>query len=107
MNKVIPILVLLSLTGCATTQVNSGKTLALAWQGLDAAALSADAAVQAGKLKGSQASTVALDIRKAKAALNTATAAYTATGAVQDPAAQIAIAAAATAEITAILISTK
>lgn len=91
------------LTACATTSLNAGKSLALAWQGLDAAAISADAAVQTGKLKGAQAATVAADLRKAKSALQTATAAYGVAGSTSDPAVQIAIATTATAEILTIV----
>ena len=105
MKRLAVFLSIFSLGACASTSasVDSGKALALVWQGLDAAAISADAAVQAGKLKGVQAATVATDLRKAKAALNTATSAYLVAGTTSNPAAQIAIATAATAEIVAIV----
>ena len=103
MKRLIILAALVSLAGCATAQVNAGKSLALAWQGLDAAAVSADVAVKAGKLSGSNAALVAADLRKAKAALLAATNAYTASGSTADPSAEIAIAVAATSEIVSIV----
>lgn len=91
------------LGGCATTSLDTGKSLALAWQGLDAASVSADAAVHAGKLKGAQAALAAADLRKASAALTAATAAYGVAGSTTNPGQQIAIATAATAELVAII----
>lgn len=102
MKLIATLLIMGSLAACATTSIDAGKSLAIAWQSLDAAAITADAAVHSGKLKGAQAGTVAADLRKASAALTTATQAYgVANGA--DPSVQIAIALAATAEITTIL----
>lgn len=101
----------LCLAGCATTgglsTVNTGKALAVGWASLDAAALSVDTAVQAGKLKGPQAKTVHDDLVKARDALTVADAAYHGTAGATDPAAQIAIASAAVAEITLIVSGAK
>jgi hypothetical protein len=94
----------LTVVGCASTNgatspsVVAGQSLATAWAALDAAALTADAAVKAGYLKGATAHQVAVDLQTAQSALTTATSAYTVSvGA--DIGAQLAAAAAATAEI--------
>jgi hypothetical protein len=101
----------LCLAGCATTggldTVNTGKALAVGWSSLDAAAIAADAAVQAGQLKGAQARTVAADLAKARDALVAADAAYHGAAGTTDPGIQIAIASAAVAEITLIVSGAK
>lgn len=100
---ILSIVLSLGLGACATTSVNTGKTLAIAWQSLDAASVAADTAVHAGKLKGVQAATVATDLRKAQAALQIATAAYGVAGSNADPSIQIVVATTALAEVTAIV----
>ncbi len=106
MKQLILIMALVSLGGCATTALDSGKALALAWQGLDTAAVASDEMVMLGKLKGAQAGVVAADLRKARAALKVVTAANGAAN-TADPSAQIAIAESATAEILSIVAQVK
>jgi predicted nucleic acid-binding protein len=101
----------LCLAACATggglDTVNSGKALAVGWSSLDAAAITVDAAVQAGKLRGPAAKTVHDDLVKARDALTAADAAYHGAASTTNPGAQIAIASAAVAEITLIVSGAK
>lgn len=89
------------LASCATTRLDAGKTLATTWAALDAASQGAELAVQSGKLHGAPAALVSADLKKASSALDTATTVYNAAGG--DPSAQIAVAAAAIAEINTVL----
>lgn len=90
------------LGACSTTSspgVTAGQAIAGGWASLDAAALAADTAVKAGRLKGAQAATVSADLKKAAAALNIATTAYKASASA-DVTVQVTAAATAVAEIT-------
>lgn len=68
-----------SLTGCTTTstsRMDEARALSTAWSSLDIVAKSLDAAATSGALHGPPATTAAIDLEKARAALTAADAAY-------------------------------
>jgi len=73
----------------ATVHLDAGKALALAYSGLDDATLAVEAAIKSGYLKGASEQTAGADLAKAKATLDAADAAYTASAS-SDPSSAIA-----------------
>ena len=63
-------------TPAASVRISEGKAVAGAWASLQAASSVADAAVKAGKLKGSQAAAVADDLNAATRIITAADQAY-------------------------------
>lgn len=62
----------------ATVHLDAGKALALAYSGLDGATLVVETAIKSGYLHGANEQTAGTDLTKAKATLDAAQAAYTA-----------------------------